>query len=450
MLKKVAAKLGMDRAIFYTSSARLFQGLGGVVSVLLVASFLTGVEQGFYYTFGSILAIQVFFELGLGGIITQFVAHERAHLAEEGDAFTGPERHRSRLGYLLHFCLKWYVVLAIALFVTTLVVGFTFFSYYYDSAEPVAWKIPWVLLVFGTALNFILVPISAFVEGLGKVKEVAFIRLQQQVLTQVLVWGGLVAGFKLYAASYVGIVSALVFVVYARRKFYPLLRTIYHIPIKEKVSYRHEIFPFQWRISVSWISGYFIFQLFNPVLFATEGAVVAGQMGMTLTALTAIQNFTLSWISTKVPVMSQLIAQKNYFTLDRLFGRTLRQSMFINAAALCLFFALIFVLRTFHIELGGKLLGDRFLPYVPMFLMALTVAINQYAFSVASYVRCHKQEPYMWQAITMGAACVFSTVVLGKLYGVMGITLGYAVLTVLSGIWIRAIYVRKKKLWHNE
>lgn len=450
MLKKVATKLGVDRAIFYTSLARVFQGAGGVISVLLVASFLTGIEQGFYYTFGSILAIQVFFELGLGGIITQFVAHERAHLVEQSNAYTGPEQHQSRLAYLLHFCLKWYVVLAIALFVCTLVVGFTFFSYYYDSAEPVAWKIPWVLLVLGTALNFILVPISAFVEGLGKVKEVAFIRLQQQILTQVLVWGGLVAGFKLYAAAYVSIVSAVVFVVYARRKFYPLLRTIYRTSIKEKVSYRHEIFPFQWRISVSWISGYFIFQLFNPVLFATEGAVVAGQMGMTLTALTAIQNFALSWISTKVPMMSQLIAQKNYSTLDHLFGRTLRQSMFINMAALCLFFGLIFVLRTFHVELGGKLLGSRFLPYVPMLLMALTVVINQYAFSVASYVRCHKQEPYMWQAITMGVACVLSTVILGKLYGVMGITLGYAVLTILSGIWIRAIYVQKKKLWHNE
>ena len=36
--------------------------------------------------------------------------------------------------------------------------------------------------------------------------------------------------------------------------------------------------------------GYFIFQLFNPVLFATEGAVVAGQMGMTLAALNGIKH----------------------------------------------------------------------------------------------------------------------------------------------------------------
>lgn len=440
----------MDRAIFYTSSARLFQGVGGVVSVLLVASFLTGIEQGFYYTFGSILAIQVFFELGLGGIISQFVAHEKAHLVEQDNALSGPESYRSRLTYLLHFCIKWYAVLAVALFVVTLVAGFTFFSYFYDSAEPVAWQIPWLLLVIGTTLNFILVPISSFIEGLGKVKEIAFIRLLQQVITQALVWGGLAVGFKLYAASYVSIVSAVIFVVYVWRKFYLLLHTIYHTRIEEKVSYRHEIFPFQWRISVSWISGYFISQLFNPVLFATEGAVVAGQMGMTLTALTAIQNFTMSWISTKVPTMSQLIAQKNYTTLDHLFGRTLRQSMAINWVALCLFFVLIFVLRSFHIELCGKLLDERFLPYVPMLLMALTVAINQYAFSVASYVRCHKKEPYMWQAISMGAACVVSTLVLGKLYGVMGITVGYAVLTVLSGIWIRAIYIQKKKLWHNE
>ena len=77
MLRKIASKIGMDKAILFTVMARIFQGVGGIISVLLVATCLTGVEQGFYYTFGSILAIQIFFELGLGTIITQFVAHEK-------------------------------------------------------------------------------------------------------------------------------------------------------------------------------------------------------------------------------------------------------------------------------------------------------------------------------------------------------------------------------------
>ena len=45
----------------------------------------------------------------------------------------------------------------------------------------------------------------------------------------------------------------------------------------DTISYMKEIFPNQWKIALSWVSGYFIFHFFNPVLFA-EGPVVAGQM----------------------------------------------------------------------------------------------------------------------------------------------------------------------------
>jgi hypothetical protein len=30
-----------------------------------------------------------------------------------------------------------------------------------------------------------------------------------------------------------------------------------------------EVWPFQWRIAISYACGFFIFQLFNPVLFST-------------------------------------------------------------------------------------------------------------------------------------------------------------------------------------
>ena len=74
--KRLANKLGIDKAILFTSSSTLIGALGNVVSAILVIKFLSIEEQGFYYTFGSIAAVQIFFELGLNGIITQFVAHE--------------------------------------------------------------------------------------------------------------------------------------------------------------------------------------------------------------------------------------------------------------------------------------------------------------------------------------------------------------------------------------
>ena len=99
--KFATEKLGIDGAIAYSSAARVFQAVAGVVSVFFIATYLTGEEQGFYYTFGSVLAIRVFFELGFTGIMTQYVAHEAAHLTLNTEyKYEGEEKYISRLAHL--------------------------------------------------------------------------------------------------------------------------------------------------------------------------------------------------------------------------------------------------------------------------------------------------------------------------------------------------------------
>ena len=84
-------------------------------------------------------------------------------------------------------------------------------------------------------------------------------------------------------------------------------------------------------MALSWVSGYFIYQLFNPILFQYVGAEVAGQMGMTMQVVNAIQAFAFSWMSTKIPIYSTYIAQRRYELLDILFQKNLKTD------ALCLF-----------------------------------------------------------------------------------------------------------------
>lgn len=450
MLKTIAAKIGVDKAIFYTASARVFQGVGGIVSVLLIASFLSGIEQGFYYTFASILAIQVFFELGLAGIITQFVAHERAHLQEIDQKLVGSPKHLSRLASLLRFCVKWYAILAVALFVILAATGYIFFSHFYTSEVEVQWSLPWILMAAGTALNFILAPISAYLEGLGKVREIAKIRLIQQIVTMSAVWLGLFLGLKLYVVILPSFLTVIILIWMGYPKFGVIIKNLYKVKVTERISYRNEIFPYQWRIALSWVSGYFIFQLFNPVLFATEGAVIAGQMGMTLTILNAIQALGLSWISTKVPQLSSLIAVGEYVELDTIFNRTVKQMLSLVLFALVAMLGGVYILRHFEITIRGIVIADRLLPLLPMLMMMIAMFINQYIAAIATYLRCHKKEPFMVNSIVCGILCALSTVILGRHFGVMGMTIGYCVITVVMLPWGHYLFTSNKKLWHNE
>ena len=94
--------LGLDRAVGFTVLARFWAGAAGLVTVLLIARFLTPAEQGYYYTFGSLVAMQMIFELGFSFVILQLASHERARLSISADyEITGEPVAHARLASVI-------------------------------------------------------------------------------------------------------------------------------------------------------------------------------------------------------------------------------------------------------------------------------------------------------------------------------------------------------------
>lgn len=452
-IRLVVQKFGVDKAIAYSSGARVVQGFAGLVSVLFISTFLTGVEQGFYYTFGSILALQIFFELGLTGIMTQYVAHEASHLSlDTNREYQGEEKYKSRLASLVHFCIKWYSVISILVFVFLLIIGFVYFNRFGDSqGEDVSWRIPWIIICVATSIQMFVSPLTSILTGLGFVKETSKITFFQQCIVPCCTWIGLVCGIKLYVMGIGYLVSLLIwFILVYQQNLIRVLYNLWRSKITDRVAYMSEIFPYQWKIALSWVSGYFIFQLFNPVLFATEGAVVAGQMGMTLTALNSIQSFSFSWLNTKVPLYSRLIALKDYLQLDAIFNKTLRQMVSICTILLLGFYGTVFLLRISQVEIGGTVIAERFLDYLPMLLMIIPVFLQQFVNSWATYLRCHKKEPFLINSIACGILSMASTLIFGNLFGLYGITIGYCIISIFMFPWGYWLYYSNKKKWHGQ
>lgn len=445
VLKGFFSKIGINWAIAYTLFARVLQGVGGVGTVILVVKFLTKNEQGYYYTFGSLLGIQVFFELGLTAIITQFVAHEIAHLQwKDNVTIIGDIQVQSRLSSLLHFCIKWFLILSVFFFIALFLAGNYFFSKFHPDLN-ISWQIPWIILSIITCCFLIFDPLQAFLEGLGKVKEVAKMRLAQQTTYLLFVITFLFSGFKLYSsalASVFGFICAFLIVFFSDNK--DILVNIYKIKGLAKINYQKEIFPYQWKIALSWISSYFIFQLFNPIVFARDGPVAAGQMGLTLALLGGITSLSMTWISTKIPIFSMHISKKEYFELDKIFFKSLKQSLLINGLCLFIFFSGAGIMQYLNLPLG-----KRIVPLLPLILLGITTFINQLVFSYATYLRCHKTEPLLVYSIILGIICCLSIFIFGKLYGLMGICLSYCLITLLISFpWIYNIFNKKRKVWH--
>lgn len=224
-----------------------------------------------------------------------------------------------------------------------------------------------------------------------------------------------------------------------------MLYEVKKAPVAEKINYRSEIFPFQWRIALSWASGYFVFQLFNPVLFATAGATVAGQMGMTLSAVNGVASLSASWISTKVPLFSKLIALKEYLQLDAIFKQTIIQLGILCTLMLGVFWTAVAILEYYQIPLSS-----RFLTLIPLLFLEVAILANQYANCWAVYLRCHKQEPLLANSLLGALSCGLSTVFLAKYVGVTAMVAGYCILRIIFMFWNYLVYRRKRIEWHTS
>jgi hypothetical protein len=200
----------------------------------------------------------------------------------------------------------------------------------------------------------------------------------------------------------------------------------------------------QWKIALSWISGYFIFQLFNPILFHYHGAVVAGQMGMTLTAANALLGTSIVWMTAKTPEFGMLISKKEWKALDNKFFKVLNQTLLIVTTGAIFGWAIIYYLQM-NFEIGR-----RFLPSTQAALLFSSVIIITVVFGFATYLRAHKKEPLMIQAVIAALLQSVSTVALGIKYSSYGMVMSYFFINLLYTLpSVYFIWKYYKRIWHK-
>ena len=439
--------LGIDRAVGFTVMARGWTIFSGALTVLLIAHFLTPAEQGYYYTFASLVALQTVFELGFSFVILQLAAHESSHLEIRASGeIAGDAVAHARLASILKKSVHWYSMAAVLMAVALLVAGFHFFSSHAEHSARVSWKLPWVCVVIATVFTFQMDPVFSFLEGCGFVPQVARMRFAQAVCGTTLAWTALTLHHGLFAPAGIIFGQALagaVFLLSRRRLLVPLLRQRSGVDV---VGWRNEIWPFQWRIAVSFLCAYLIFPLFSPVLFAYRGPTEAGRMGMSLTIVNALAALAYAWISTKTSPFGSMIARREYTLLDRVFFRALAQSGALLLGGEATVLGALLAAHRYFPRLAGRMLP------IPLFaVLMLAVFLNHMVSSEAAYLRAHKREPFLQLAIVTAAMVGLNTFVAGRLWGAAGVTIGYCICGgILYAIAGTGIFRRCRRLWHGN
>jgi len=446
-MRRAIRFLWPDEAVWFALLARAFSFISTPVTLLLVATRFTPIYQGFYYTFTTITALVVLLEFGLGMVLTQFASHEFAHLAWDADGgLSGEAGPRAHLLGILVKALRWYGVIALIAMVLLIPGGFLFFGGQ-AHAEHVAYVGPWILLVVLTALGLVAIPIVSIIEGCGRVPDVVRLRLAQAIISALLLWLGLLTGQALYAAAAAALGPVLAPAVWLARRYRGLLRQVtgavsHHLDAA--VSWKSELLPMQWRIALSWLGGFLVFSLFNPLLFRYDGAVVAGQMGMSLTLANAPFAVAMAWLATRAPEYGTLIRLRKFDVLDRVARKGTLQALVVWAAGSTAVLVAVAAGQSLAPKLAHRVLS------VPS-IAALCVAqlVNVLMNSMASYLRAHKEEPYVGVSVATGALVAAGLWITARFSTPFAMALTYAIIVATFELPIAtAIFVRKRREWH--
>lgn len=390
--------LDLDFHVIFTLVLRVWSILAGMAMLVMLPLWLSPEQLGYHYTFLSLVGLQIFFDLGMNQVVTQITAHEMAHLKFTANGVLEGEGARlDRLTALTRLIRRWYFMASIGFILVASVAGVLFFSRD-PSASHINWLWPWLMLCVATGLNLFLSPSLAMLEGAGLVGDVARIRLFQSIAGYSLMAFALVLGAGLWVSSVITL-SAFVGSALWMKKNALMLRWLHQRAIQthSSINWRKDIFPFQWRIAISWVSGYFIFQLLTPMIFKHQGAVEAGRFGMVLAVFNAIQSTGMSWVYSRSPRLAAAISRGEKSELHSIFLRALKPALGITTLACFFMVALVWALN----DLGFHW-AQRFSSVQVVISIALVTLVNAIIFAFAVFMRAFKEEPMMLPSLTLG------------------------------------------------
>jgi len=397
MIGTIRGIMGLDFHVFSTVVLRGW-GIGaGFLTTLLLPILLSATELGYYFAFASILGLQVFFELGFNQVITQIAGHEAAELAiDEDGSLNGASIHLARLGALSSLTRRWYLVAAAAFVLGVGPAGLLFFGRNH-TLSPEVWALPWLTLVLVTGVNLYLSPRLAFLEGCGRIGNVAQMRLYQSLVGYGCAWITLGVGGGIWAAVCVPLAACIgtAWWLYRTRGF----GRRFTIPLRNHntMSWRRDILPLQWRISLSWISGYFIFSLFTPLIFSTAGPIAAGRFGLSMAIFTGLSTVSMSWMYAKVPEFARHASRGDLDALGQQFRPAALRAVGVTIALCLLFVILAQIVVRIRPDAATRLLGP-----TDLLLLAIAVIANAVISSAATYMRAFREEPML--PVSIGAA----------------------------------------------
>jgi hypothetical protein len=337
----------------------------GVLSIYFVANFYSVAQQGLYYAMLSVLAMQMIFELGLNQVLMQI----SSRFIVVG---------KIRVAYLIYASTRWFLVVSIVYFLCAYFYGQKVFGF--DLPSVPMGRNFWLAMVIFSAWNLVIAAKLAIYEGCGASEGVYKFKLAQAVIGSCIFWFALFKGFGIWAMIASNVVGVILH--YSLKK---MLFSSYSISrsfnkLRMFTIWRRKIYPLQWRISLTWLSGY-LFTGYLISLVYIYNPVVAGKYGMSIAIFASIQAFFVAAFNIRLPQMTALIVRKDMLSKSY-FYQSISQLTLLYFIVIIGFYFVILMLEKYDYKIIERLSSI----YLLIGLGFIGV-INFFGYCVNSYMR---------------------------------------------------------------
>lgn len=425
---------GIDRPTFYVLLNKVALLASSIVTLALVVVKFSPELQGYYYTFRSLMVLQTLVEAGMGTVLVQFVSHEwiRLSLGRSG-RIEGDVPALARIAALTRLALRWYAWTAIAFFAVVGLIGSVLLTRRGAVPEDVMW--PWWLLCAAVAISVFQIPLQAILEGSTQIARAQRIVTYALVCSSVAAWLSIILGLELYALPIAATLTAIVSLAGLGHACVPFLRLAKENRSESSFSWRREFWPQQWRIAVSWISGFLMFQSFVPVLFYFRGPVAAGRIGTSLQMYNAVNQIASSWSYARGPRMGALGASGKLAELRTLVRSTTIRATVVAGSGAIVVLAAIAAVKYLHIR------ADRFTGLDSLFALLVAAVTLQRSNVETLAVRFQKIEPFLVPSTVCAVVALASNIAMSRYFDTFGVCAAYAVIIIfLLTPWTHGIY----------
>ncbi|WP_139133383.1 hypothetical protein [Pandoraea sp. ISTKB] len=430
----------ISRDLALVLSLRLWQAGAGLLTTILAVHFLSPEIQGWYYSFISVAALYSLFDLGLSMVLVQVSAHAFTGLSWKPDGSVEGEA-TAYFHALAHSALRWYGVTALVFLVVIVPGGILFFGTKHSAS--IEWLTPWLVLCSFTAAGLIVTPFLSILEGTGQIGRVYALRLTLAVCGSLSCWATLASGAGLWATVMVPAATLLIPLIWLLRYRRGLLQ-IALSKAGQGFAWRNEVWPLQWRLGINLLCGYLLTQINIPILFHTQGAVIAGQLGLSLAIVNTLGLVAQSWITRRVPQMARAAATRDWHALDQMFKRDFT----ISSA--------IFVVMALGVLAADAWFADtkyaqRVLPFWQLAGLLVFVFSNQLIGGLAAHLRSFRREPFMAALSTSAIVTVPIIFWAATHYSSAGLVTVLASVNLLVNLPIACfIWYRCNRAWRHD